>query len=119
MCLPPLYRIDPCHNMSFRYEGNLGIADPHKKSGGQLGSASTTPDPSQTAEAAQARKERGEKTAENIRYGQAISEQGGMGGMTANTDGTADKVETPGNADHERKTAGYGEGNDMDKSIGA
>ena len=34
----------------------------------------------------QAKAERGEKTAENLRYGQAISE-GGMGGMTTEGEG--------------------------------
>lgn len=35
---------------------------------------------------AQAKAERGEKTAENVRYGQGISE-GGMGGMTTEGQG--------------------------------
>ena len=43
-----------------------------------------------TAHQAQQKAERGEKTAENARYGQAISEEG-MGGMTTEARGSANQ----------------------------
>ncbi len=62
----------------------------------------------------------GEKTAENVRYGQNISETG-MGGMT-NSSGSANQEGGYGGAprdskqettDHGRGTQGYGPGNDV------
>ena len=42
------------------------------------------------SEQEQAKAERGERTAENVRYGQAISEQG-MGGKTTTSGGSANQ----------------------------
>lgn len=61
--------------------------------------------------------ERGQKTAENIRYGQTISE-GGVSGFTKGQDGVADKVVEEGDGVRERVAAGYGEGKDMDRGVG-
>ncbi|KAK5136024.1 hypothetical protein LTR08_004278 [Meristemomyces frigidus] len=113
-----------------RYEGNLGLVDEHKKSGGQMGSAETTTDSSDTPEGKQQKTDRGEKTAENIRYGQGISE-GGMGGMTQGSSGSAEQEgygkqeDGAENVDESqaRRAQGYGggggEGRDMDPNIGA
>ena len=49
---------------------------------------------------------RGEQTAENIRYGQAISEQG-FGGTTVGNSGAADEVQEGGQT---RREMGYGGG---------
>lgn len=113
-----------------RYEGDLQTAAPHKKSGGQFGSPETTTDPSKTSEAAQHQSDRGERTAENIRYGQGISE-GGMGGMTDGSVGAGGgsaeqegygrvngKKEDAG-AEQGRSAAGYGGERDMDREVGA
>ncbi|KAK5729561.1 hypothetical protein LTR17_011864 [Elasticomyces elasticus] len=115
-----------------QYEGNLGIADAQKKSSGQLGQSSdqsnTTTNPAQTAEGQAQAAERGEKTAENIRYGQTLSETGGMGGMTKGMDGSTeqggygkvDDVEEEGSSAKEsRRQQGYGGKEDMDREIGA
>lgn len=110
-----------------QYEGALTENVPHKRSGGQMGTSASTEHPDKTSEAAERKAERGEQTVENIRYGQTISE-GGMGGMTANQGGEADKEgygrlaegsvseET---AKGERVKAGYGGGKDMDREVGA
>lgn len=89
-----------------------------------MGDAETTVDPAKTDEGHQAQSERGQKTAENIRYGQGISE-GGMGGMTDGT-GEAGKEGYGRIEDQEgqdggsgRETQGYGGSKDMDKSVGA
>ena len=98
----------------------------HNKSTGQLGDSSdnTTTDPTKTAENTQRQAERGEKTAENIRYGQTISE-GGMGGMTTTQENettnegygkVADRAEE---SNAGRVAAGYGGGSDMDRNVGA
>lgn len=92
---------------------------PQKKSTGQLGNAAdnTTTDPSKTSEGAQQQAERGEKTAENIRYGQTVSE-GGMGGMTNASSGEADGEGEGQSAAAQRKQAGYGGKRDMDNEVG-
>ncbi|TKA74770.1 hypothetical protein B0A55_03858 [Friedmanniomyces simplex] len=117
-----------------QYEGNLHTADPHKTSAGQLGQSSsqthTTTDPSQTDSGKQQASERGEKTAENIRYGQTISETGGMGGMTEGMDGSAEQGGYGGGvgdaggdgraaAGETRGVQGYGGKEDMDREVGA
>ena len=101
---------------------------PHKKSGGQLGETATTTDPSKTDAANQRAAERGERTAENIRYGQTISE-GGMSGLTTGQQGGAmqgtygqvqDAVEeADGDAASQRRKAGYGGDMDHNREVGA
>ncbi|OTA22250.1 hypothetical protein BTJ68_14817 [Hortaea werneckii EXF-2000] len=119
---------------NFRYEGDLGLKDPHKKSGGQLGTPQTTTDPSHTPEGAQAAAARTERNMENIRYGQTLSETGGVGGMTQGQQGIGEKEGFGGgvgerfsgdkslNAVQERKGQGYGGktgyDNDMNREIG-
>ena len=77
---------------------------------------------------AQQRAERGERTAENIRYGQTISE-GGIGGMTKDQEGSvtqggygrvADRsgLDSGDSADS-REASGYGGQQDMNKDVGA
>ena len=94
-----------------------------------MGSVETTTDPSDTPEGKQQQTERGEKTAENIRYGQGISE-GGMGGTTQGSDGSAEQAGFGKQEDSEekvdesqaRRAQGYGggdgEGSDVDPNIG-
>ncbi|RMY18011.1 hypothetical protein D0867_05628 [Hortaea werneckii] len=74
-----------------QYEGDLGLKDPHKKSGGQLGTPQTTTDPSNTPEGARAAAARTERNMENIRYGQTLSETGGVGGITQGQQGAGEK----------------------------
>ncbi|KAG9576782.1 hypothetical protein KCU86_g5087, partial [Aureobasidium melanogenum] len=99
------------------------VTVPHKKSGGQFGNPETSVDSNPEAEAAQ-KAEDGEKTAEKIRYGQSLSENG-MGGQTtglgeANSSGAGAKAqdETE-DAVSERQKSGYGGDRDMDRTIGA
>lgn len=115
-----------------RYEGEYTDVQPHKKSGGQLGETATMTDPSQTDAAKQQAAARGERTAENIRYGQTISE-GGMSGFTTGQQGGAtqggygqvqgsakDGGEGDGDsAESQRRKAGYGGESDHNREVGA
>ena len=108
-----------------RYESNYTDNIPHKKSGGQLGGEETTADPSRTDAHADEKADRGERTAENIRYGQTISE-GGMGGMTAGQTGTVEKEgygrleakDEGSDGVQERVAGGHGGAKDMDRGVG-
>ncbi|KAF2154334.1 hypothetical protein K461DRAFT_312268 [Myriangium duriaei CBS 260.36] len=98
-----------------------GLNAPHSKSGGQLGSTST----SENQQDAQQQRERGERTAENMRYGQAISEEG-MGGKTEGLGeaGTEVGYGGAGAQDDEaaaggRREQGYGGGREMRGDVGA
>lgn len=93
-----------------RYESIQTVTQPHSKEGGQIGgmhsavnsflrwdlhksSSFPTETKSQTDSLAphqQQEAKRGEIVAENVRYGQAISEQG-MGGTTTDSSGTANQ----------------------------
>ncbi|CZT17380.1 uncharacterized protein RCC_03214 [Ramularia collo-cygni] len=88
-----------------QYESITSTAPPHSKSGGQMGSVETTEDPEKTEEGKAAKRAHGEKTAENVRYGQGISE---TVGDTINQTGKAD-VGGDEKADG-RAAAGYGGG---------
>ena len=100
---------------------------PQKKSGGQLGQPETAVDVQPEA-AAKEKAEKGEKTAEKIRFGQSISETG-VGGFTTTTSGSAaqegygrqqqDKASDTADAVQSRKAEGYGGEKDMDREIGA
>lgn len=88
-----------------QYESITSTAPPHSKSGGQLGSVETTENPEETEEGKAEKAAKGKKTAENMRYGQGISE---TVGDTVNQSGAADeggdeKVDG-------RKVGGYEEG---------
>ncbi|GAB7360373.1 hypothetical protein MBLNU230_g8331t1 [Neophaeotheca triangularis] len=104
-----------------QYESIATHMDPHAKSGGQMGNPSTAVD-SKPETAAQETAERGAKTAENVRYGQTISE-GGMAGFTKPevNGGVAGNGGEQGSlgAKGERKAAGYGGEKDMDREVGA
>ncbi|KAF4550132.1 Hypothetical protein D9617_18g033230 [Elsinoe fawcettii] len=90
--LPPVPA--PVLTINTRYSSIDTFNKPHATSTGQLSQApsdsseapSHSLDPSQTKE----HQERGEQTAANIRYGQAISEQG-MGGQTTTSSGSVGK----------------------------
>jgi hypothetical protein len=112
--------------VSCRYESEHNDVIPQKKSGGQMGEPQTAVDVQPEA-AAKAKAERGEKTAENIRYGQSISETG-AGGFTTTSSGSAaqegygrqqDKASDSADAVQSRKAEGYGGEKDMDREIGA
>ncbi|KAM0707237.1 hypothetical protein Q7P35_006568 [Cladosporium inversicolor] len=100
-----------------QYESEHNDVIPQKKSGGQLGQPETAVDVQPEA-AAKEKAQRGEKTAENIRYGQAISETG-VGGFTTTSSGGADEASDTADAVQSRKAAGYGGEKDMDREIGA
>ncbi|KAI4850926.1 hypothetical protein E4T44_02452 [Aureobasidium sp. EXF-8845] len=99
------------------------VTVPHKKSGGQFGNPETSVDSVPEVEAAK-KAEEGEKTAEKIRYGQALSENG-MGGQTtgsgqANSSSAGSKAQyVDEDAVSERAKSGYGGDKDMDRDIGA
>ncbi|CAD6585613.1 MAG: hypothetical protein ASARMPRED_002209, partial [Alectoria sarmentosa] len=99
------------------YESIQTVTKPHSKQGGQMGEEETQPD-AVTAHQAQQKAERGEKTAENVRYGQAISEEG-MGGKTTEARGSANQDNfgatdaqggTDDDAEESRQNQGYGPG---------
>ncbi|KAF6237878.1 hypothetical protein HO173_004079 [Letharia columbiana] len=99
-----------------QYESIQTVTEPHSKQGGQMGEEETQPD-AVTSQQEQQKAERGAKTAENVRYGQTISE-GGMGGKTteaggsANQDGFGPLGAQGGTEDAEesRRDQGYGPG---------
>ncbi|CAF9928364.1 MAG: hypothetical protein ALECFALPRED_004009 [Alectoria fallacina] len=103
-----------------QYESIQTVTKPHSKQDGQMGGQfkdETQPD-AVTAHQAQQKAERGEKTAENMRYGQAISE-GGMGGKTTEARGSANQDNfgatdaqggTDDDAEESRQNQGYGPG---------
>ncbi|MCJ1313294.1 hypothetical protein MMC25_006971 [Agyrium rufum] len=101
-----------------QYESIATHNQPHAKDAGQLGDRSA---PTEAAElAAHEKTERGQATAENIRYGQTISEQG-FGGQTTSSNGATSQSQY-GNAkassgqdelQQTRGEQGYGPGSDV------
>ncbi|KAG8531041.1 uncharacterized protein KY384_004398 [Bacidia gigantensis] len=100
-----------------QYEGISTHQEPHSKRGGQMGNAETEPDSVSSVQDAE-KAEKGEKKAENIRYGQGISE-GGMGGKTTESEGTGNQASSYGaskfqddsqSAEETREIQGYGGG---------
>lgn len=101
---------------STQYESIHTVTKPHSKEGGQMGEKETQPDavPSETG---QQKGERGQKTAENMRYGEAISEHG-FGGETTGNSGVANQdgfgptamEESEEHAEKSRQEQGYGKG---------
>lgn len=108
----PQYAILQCRRLaaadySVRYESIKTVTEQHSKQGGQLGGQFclelsstysiltfsleklTQPD-ALTSLQQQQKAEGGEKTAENVRYGQTISEEG-MGGKTTEAGGSANR----------------------------
>lgn len=98
-----------------RYESAATFIKPTKKSSGQLGSPSDKTEVAEMSasggpQTAEEKKERGEKTAENIRYGEAISEHGFGGETVGNSGGVESHEESP---EDSRTQQGYGQGNDV------
>lgn len=110
-----------------RYEGEATDVQPHKKSGGQFGDAETTTDITETKEYKAQHAEAGGRKAENMRYGQAISEQGVAGFTTgqqgsvqqSKTGSTATGSDSTASSDETRAASGYGGDKDMSQDIGA
>ncbi|KAF1991521.1 hypothetical protein K402DRAFT_127302 [Aulographum hederae CBS 113979] len=94
-----------------QYESINTVNKPHSKTGGQLSDLETSTKTSTTPSSARA-----DQTAENIRYGQAMSEEG-VGGFTAGVDGEADATE--GGQKQMRREQGYDAGHEMDRNVGA
>ncbi|KAL9039646.1 MAG: hypothetical protein Q9180_002404 [Flavoplaca navasiana] len=76
-----------------QYESIQTVTNPHSKQGGQMGEPETQPDAVKEQQA-QDKADRGARTAENVRYGQTISE-GGMGGKTTEAGGSANQAMAP------------------------
>ncbi|KAL8855096.1 MAG: hypothetical protein Q9221_000002 [Calogaya cf. arnoldii] len=99
-----------------QYESITTVTNPHSKQGGQMGDAETQPDAVKEQQE-QDKADRGARTAENVRYGQTISE-GGIGGKTTEAGGSANQAgygstdEHAGqdNAEETRQEQGYGPG---------
>ncbi|KAL0258887.1 hypothetical protein SLS55_006391 [Diplodia seriata] len=127
---------------STQYESIKTVTNPTPKEPGQLGhGSSTTADAPSfgSSEATNKTNTTGSNThvspAEKIRFGQAVSEEGGVSGYTDPTaagkggatheggfGGTEALVEGGGGEDDEaqrRRAQGYGGKGDMDKSVGA
>lgn len=127
-CVPPLLKHWKLATTDFcRYEGEATDVQPHKKSGGQFGSVETTTDITETEEYKKQHAEAGERKAANMRYGQAISEEG-FGGVTTGQQGSAQQSGTGSTAtaaddtarsEETRAASGYGGEKDMNQDIGA
>jgi len=89
-----------------QYESVNTFTKPHAKAEGQFGDSNPNEADQQ---AAKEKKERGEKTAENVRYGEAISEHG-FGGETVGNDGGVGRGMEEGTKEQARGVQGYGEG---------
>ncbi|KAI9751602.1 MAG: hypothetical protein M4579_005995 [Chaenotheca gracillima] len=72
---------------STQYESIQTVTKPHSKEDSQLSDPSghTTANASATSEAQESKREKGEKTAEKIRFGESISEHGYGGEVTTNS----------------------------------
>lgn len=110
-----------------RYEAEATHTIPHKKIGGQFGQVETTTDPKQTEAYARELAAKGEGKAANMRYGQAISEQG-VGGMTtarglvsnAQANKWSGSAQDDDSKSAEARTAsGYTKNNEMSSTVGA
>lgn len=101
---------------SDQYQSIKTVTNPHPKQGGQMGDVETQVDATESRQEEQ-KSEQGTKAAENIRYGQNISESG-MGGMTTEAQGTANQEGFGGtgnqegsyDAEESRRDQGYGPG---------
>ncbi|KAG4435364.1 hypothetical protein IFR05_009150 [Cadophora sp. M221] len=93
-----------------QYESQDTFIKNPMKSTGQFGEEDTEADVPRSAQ----KQERGDKTAENVRYGEAISEHG-FGGETVGNSGKADDAgqtssEERVRLERARREMGYGEG---------
>ncbi|KAL8824088.1 MAG: hypothetical protein Q9191_005309 [Dirinaria sp. TL-2023a] len=92
-----------------QYESINTVTKPHSKQSGQTGEAETQAD-AVDSQQDQEKAEKGARTAENVRYGQGISE-GGMGGTTTEGQGEANQGGLLGmirDADDASVDTGYG-----------
>jgi len=102
---------------STQYESIDTVEKGHAKQGGQLGNVETQE--ATSGEQLKSDSGKGEMAAENIRYGQSISEEG-VGGQTtggigeassgSGDGGTEADQNTENVGDHDRKAQGYGPG---------
>ncbi|EKD12806.1 uncharacterized protein L3040_006961 [Drepanopeziza brunnea f. sp. 'multigermtubi'] len=99
-----------------QYESQATFMKSPKKSTGQFGNADAGEPNEADCQAAAEKAQRGEKTAENIRYGQAISEHG-FGGETVMGGSGAPVGEGQDSAaaatEQARRAQGYGGGSDV------
>ncbi|KAK6430213.1 hypothetical protein LTR95_013634 [Oleoguttula sp. CCFEE 5521] len=102
-----------------QYEAEHNDVLPSSKSSGQLGASQEHTKPgNESVVADQQKAERGEKTAENIRYGQKLSEEG-FGGVTTGQEGGAGVGKGEGGSDGEaRAKMGYSGGKGSGEEIG-
>lgn len=99
-----------------QYESIKTVSVPHSKQGGQMGESETQTD-AVAEQQEQDKADGGAQTAENVRYGQNMSE-GGMGGKTTEAGGSANQEgygSTDAQAgrdevDRTREEQGYGSG---------
>jgi len=108
-----------------QYESIKTVTEPHSKQSGQLGG--TAPDSGTTTDTSGVDDSRAQKTTENIRYGQNVSESG-MGGMTTTSTGDAQQgggyggteADTEESGKNPRTAQGYSaKRDDHDYKIGA
>ncbi|KAH6722027.1 hypothetical protein BKA61DRAFT_538811, partial [Leptodontidium sp. MPI-SDFR-AT-0119] len=96
-----------------QYESEDTFVKHPKKSTGQFGATQPEEDTEADVHRAAQKQERGEKTAENVRYGEAISEHG-FGGETVGNSGKADDAGQTSSErirlERARGEMGYGEG---------
>ncbi|TVY22901.1 hypothetical protein LHYA1_G008112 [Lachnellula hyalina] len=85
-----------------QYESVNTFTKPHAKAKGQFGDSNPNEADQQ---AAKEKKDRGEKTAENVRYGEAISEHG-FGGETVGNEGGVGRGMEEGTKEQARGGAG-------------
>ncbi|KAH7407417.1 hypothetical protein BKA64DRAFT_721232 [Cadophora sp. MPI-SDFR-AT-0126] len=103
-----------------QYESQDTFTKSPKKSTGQLGATAPTEDNEADVHRASQKSARGEKTAENIRFGEAISEHG-FGGETLGNTGEA-KSSLPGKGEGtggrtRRSQGSFGEGMDSEERV--
>lgn len=96
-----------------QYQSIQTVTKPPAKESGQMNKQAQVDSP----KLSQSEKERGERTAENIRYGQSISENGFGGQTTGNSGstvqdgyGSAKVPESDDAIDQTRRMQGYGDG---------
>jgi len=103
-----------------QYESIKTVTNPPKKQDGQFSDSTPTPTPTKPTPSIS----RQDEIASNMRYGQAMSEQG-VGGFTApdRNGGEADAEQDSGGsgsgAKQTRREQGYDASNDMDRNLGS
>ncbi|KAL8736334.1 MAG: hypothetical protein Q9181_002488 [Wetmoreana brouardii] len=102
---------------SDQYQSIKTVTNPHSRQGGQMGEPETQVD-AVTEQQEQDKAEKGARTAENVGYGQNISEAG-MGGKTTEAGGSAnqggygsmeEQQSSQDTAEETRQEQGYGSG---------